>query len=177
MSEVKKCLCGAEPIVEKKPCNDGDYDEDYMLFKYHCPNCKEKELPWLGQWSDCGALQEWNTVAGEKEYRKRTLEYNEHGVCVAEPWKILEWSGKKGRDKVTIEIFYDNDVYYYGYGYLIKNEGASSGLWISDKGFATLKLLGEDVMENLNKESIKEIVCGLVKSYIEKPQLTQAELF
>jgi hypothetical protein len=167
---VSKCLCGADPIVEKKV--GGCLDE---LFKYRCPDCKEKELPWLGQWGDFGALQEWNRIAPKKSYRKRTLEYNENGACVAEPTMVLEWRAKKGIDHITIEIFEDNGRFYYAYDYWLKNGGVSSGLSISDTGFPTKELLLANVKKRLGKLGRKEGVMKIFNELI--PENVQMELF
>jgi len=109
------------------------------LFKYRCPNCKEKELPWLRQWHDCGALLEWNRIAPKRSYHRRTLEYNEHGACMANPFKIFEWREKKSYNHITIELYRDNGAYYYSYDFWFKDGGASAGLSISDPCFPSAK--------------------------------------
>jgi len=166
-----KCLCGALPVVEEKA--GGCLGK---LYKYRCPNCAEKELPWLGQWSDCGALQEWNSIAPKKSYCKRTLEYNEHGVCVVESSTVMEWKAKKGIDHVTIEIFEDNGRFYYCYDWSLKNEGCSTGLWIGTSGFPTMELLKANAKKRLKrmlarKEGAMKIINALI------PEIVQMELF
>jgi len=166
-----KCLCGASPIVEEKA--GGCLGK---LYKYRCPNCAEKELPWLGQWHDCGALQEWNRIAPKRSYRKRTLEYNENGVCVAEPSEILEWRAKKGIDHITIEIYEDNGRFYYCYGWWLKDGGGGCGLCLCDTGFPTMELLKANAKKRLlrmigEKERAEKILNTLI------PEIVQKELF
>jgi hypothetical protein len=90
---ITKCLCGSQPIIERKPIT-GNFALLEEVVKYKCLNCKDKELPWLGQFRNNGALQEWNRIAPERSYHKRTLDYNEYGVCISEPFKLLEWKNK-----------------------------------------------------------------------------------
>jgi hypothetical protein len=165
--EIVRCLCGATPIVEKK---DGGVNG---LFKYRCPNCREKELPWLGQWHhNSGALQEWNSIAPKKSYKRRTLEYNVHGVCVAEPNETVEWRDKKRYDHVTVKIYKDNGRFYYCYNYGYKNSGAGGGLGIGDSGFPTMELLKARVRKKLGDvKKIRKIVYKLF------PENVQMELF
>jgi len=171
-----KCLCGALPIVEEKV--DGFLG---TLYKYRCPSCAEKELPWLGQWHDSGALQEWNRIAPKKTYRKRTLEYNDSGVCVAEPSTVMEWRAKKGIDHVTIEIYEDNGRFYYCYDWSLKNEGCATGLWIGTSGFPTMELLMANAKKRLwrmirKKEGAAKILNILIPE-IAKHEIVQMELF
>jgi hypothetical protein len=139
-----KCLCGSMPIIKEK--KGGCLGK---LYKYRCPNCHEKELPWLGQWNDCGALREWNKIALKKQYRKRTLKYNEHGVCVSKPSEILEW--EKGNDSIIVKIYKDNGRFYYCCKTQYKQRGVSFGLWIGDKGYTTMDLLKENIKKKLEE--------------------------
>jgi len=168
---VSRCLCGAEPIVEQK---EGGYTR---LFKYSCPNCKEKELPYLGQWRDCGALQEWNSIASKRSYHRRTLEYNENGVCLAEPFKVFEWREKKSINHITVKLFLDNGMYYYAYDYWFKNSGSGCGLWIGAPCFPSIEI----ALRHAEKRLIK---IGAPQKYTEKlllpvikPEPVQKELF
>jgi hypothetical protein len=158
MNEIVKCLCGALPIIEQKP------GKDMGLFKYRCPNCMEKELPWLGQWRDCGALQEWNRIAQKNSYRKRTLEYNDHGVCIAAPSEVLEWRDKKKYDHFTIKIYTDNGRFYYCCDYWWKTGGGSCGLWIGVSGFPTIELLKENIRKRYKgMEGIEQMIQKLMQ--------------
>jgi len=168
---VSRCLCGAEPIVEQK---EGGYTG---LFKYRCPNCKEKELPWLGQWRDCGALQEWNTIAEMENYRKRTLEYNENGVCVAAPFKVFEWREKKSINHISVEVYFDNGMYYYCYDYWFKNGGSGCGLWINAPCFPSIQITLNHAQKHLiniggPREQIEKLLLPEIK-----PEAVQMELF
>ena len=167
-----KCLCGADPIVEEK--EGGCLGK---LYKYRCPNCAEKELPWLGQWPDNGALQEWNRIAPKRTYRKRTLEYNEHGSCIAEPSTVLEWRAKKGYDRVTVEIYEDNGRFYYCYDYWLKDGGACCGLSISETGYPTMELVKLAAKKRLKKIGRKkrEGMMKMLNAII--PDKVQMELF
>jgi len=93
MNSVTNCLCGAESVIERKTV--ARYYGSTEIFKYKCPKCVEKELPWLRQGENHGALQEWNEIAKKSPYHKRTLEYNDCGVCVSSPFKTFEWRNKK----------------------------------------------------------------------------------
>jgi len=168
---VARCLCGALPIIDE--AEGGCLGR---LYKYHCPNCIQKELPWLGQWDTLGALQEWNRIALKKSYRKRTLEYNEHGVCIAEPSMVIEWRAKKGIDHRTVNIYEDNGRFYYCYDYFFKNGGSACGLWIGDTGYPTVELLKANAKKHL-KEHLKKSVEGmkLVDKLIQ--EMVQNELF
>ena len=135
---IEKCLCGAEPAIEKKPITGNHAIEE--LFKYRCPNCKEKELPWLGQWPHCGAWEEWNRIAPKRSYHKRTLEYNINGACVAKPYKVFEWHDKKKYNYLTIKIYLDNGMYYYCRDYWWKDGGGANGVWIGEPGLPSLEL-------------------------------------
>jgi len=166
-----KCLCGTLPIVEEKA--GGCLGK---LYKYRCPNCAEKELPWLREWDDCGALQQWNRIAPKKSYRKRTLEYNENGVCITEPSEILEWRAKKGIDHITIEIYEDNGRFYYCYDWWLKDRGQSCGLCLCDTGFPTMELLKANAKKRLGKMlEKKEGVAKILNALI--PEIVQKELF
>jgi len=154
MCEILKCLCGAEPIVEHKTVVE-ERVGSFEVYKYRCPNCVEKELPWLGQWYDSGALQEWNRIALKRSYHKRTLEYNLHGVCTSEPHKVFEWRGKKGIDHLTVKIFLDNSMYYYCLSYSLKNSGGGFGSWIGTSGFPSLDLLKRHVVKRF-KDGLKK---------------------
>jgi hypothetical protein len=171
---ITKCLCGADPIVEQKPFIS-DYGNDVILYKYKCPNCKEKELPWMRQGDGWGALQIWNDIAGKRSYHKRTLEYNEHGVCISPPFKTLEWvNEKKTYEKVTVNFYLDNSMYYYCYDYWYKNGGCCTGLWIGDPCFPSFETASKAAMKDLtdgNKE-LKEIAEELLS-----PIPVQGELF
>ena len=150
MDEIKKCLCGADPIIEKKTTGDLAVPEAY---KYRCPNCEEKELPYLGQWHDCGALQEWNNIAHKSRYKKRPFEYNVHGVCISPPFQTLEWRNKK-YDHVTIDFFCGNSRYFYCIDYYYNNKGHGSSLWISDPCFISLEMAKKSAMKSLEKHHI-----------------------
>lgn len=148
MDGILKCLCGAGPVIEEKPIH-GNCAID-TVFKYRCPNCKEKELPWLGQWNHCGALQEWNHIAQKRSYHKRTLEYNEHGVCISTPDKIFEWRDKKKTYyKVTVNFYFDNLKVYYCFDFNYKNNGHGYGLFIRDRCFPSLELAKKDAMKEI----------------------------
>ena len=171
MDSVIKCLCGAEPIIEKKPIVDDVAIEE--LFKYRCPNCKEKELPWLGQWHICGALQEWNLIAPKRSYHKRTLEYNYSGVCISPPFKTYRWEDKnKPYENVTIKFYLDNSMYYYCFDYSYKKHGHGSALWISDRCYPSLEIAKKYAIKNILKSDrrLKKIIDKLLS-----PQ--QGELF
>jgi hypothetical protein len=117
-------------------------------------------------------LQEWNRIAPKKSYRRRTLEYNEHGACAAEPSEILEWRDKKGYNHVTIEIYADNGRFYYGYDYLWKGGGSCCGLGIMNTGFPTMQLLRDNVRKKLGRiKGIESIIHKLI------PENVQMELF
>jgi len=164
------CLCGAEPVIEIKTVDTGYGDRE--LYKYKCPNCEEKELPWLGQWEDTGALQEWERIAGEKTYHKRTLEYNEHGVCLSSPVEIYKWKNKKGHDSVTVEFFLDNYVYYYRFDFW-RDGGCTIPLSISDDCYKTLEAAKQNASLKIIK--IKKGLEKIVKALLLQP--VQSELF
>ena len=172
MNNISKCLCGAEPIVETKP---DPSDERVKLYKYKCSNCHEKELPWLRQRDYCGALEEWNRIAPKKSYRKRMLEYNVFGVCIDEPYKILEWKDKKGRNSIKIRIYSDNDRYYYCYGYDYDIGGCSSGLWIGETGFPSMELLKAHALKTFGK--VKQDIIKIKAKELLQPKPVQIELF
>jgi hypothetical protein len=153
------------PQVEMK-----NIETDYgmqEICKYRCPVCGEKELPWLGQWRDCGAREEWNRIAPKRSYHKRTLEYNIHGVCIAEPYKVYEWRDKKqNHSHLTVKIYLDNSIFYYCRDYHYKNGGSGSGLWIGDSGYPSLKEVKCRAAEEIAKSNraIEGIVKGLLSS-------------
>jgi hypothetical protein len=170
---IEKCLCGSLPVVDRKTV-ETDYGT-VEVFKYRCPVCCQKELPWLGQWHDCGAREEWNRIAPKRSYHKRTLEYNMHGVCIAEPYKVYEWRDKKrGYEHLTVKIYRDNSVFYYCRDYHYKTGGSGSGLWIGSPGYPSL--------EEVKRRAMREIIKGrkdLVKIAKEllSPEFRQGELF
>jgi len=162
MHEMINCLCGANPIVEQKAI--ATHYMDMAVFKYKCSNCKEKELPWLGQWKDCGALQEWNRIAKKRSYHKRTLEYNEHGACIAPPYKVFEWRDKKKvYVHLTLKFYFDNSMYYYSYSYWYKNGGCGFATSIRDKCFPSLEIAKKHAIGRILKgdRNLKKIVENL----------------
>jgi len=161
MSEILKCFCGAEPIVEGKTVEYAFGIRE--IFKYRCPNCSEKELPWLGQWTETGALQEWNNIALKRSYHKRTLDYNIHGVCISEPYKVYEWRDKSKIDHLIVKIFLDNSMYYFCREYWHKTGGCGCGLWIGTSGFPSLELAKRHAAKGLN-ESLEKIAKKLLLS-------------
>jgi len=147
---TEKCLCGAEPIIEEKSLTDNNEIE--KVYKYKCPNCKEKELPWLGQWHNGGALHEWNIIAKKRAYHKLMLEYNIIGICLSPPLISFKWKNKKKVwEKLTIDFFFDNFLYYYCFDYWYLNHGHSYKFGIGDKSFSSFKIAKEDAINNLIK--------------------------
>jgi len=166
------CLCGAMPLIEKKTM-----DEDFgpvEAFKYKCPACKEKELPFLGQWGNCGALQEWNRIAKKRSYHKRTLEYNTHGVCASPPFKAYEWNGRKGRDKIIIEIYLDNSMYYYCYDYHCKNHGHGFNVGIESPCYPAIEIAKKNAVKEIAKS---EKSLGRIARELLLPKYKQVNLF
>jgi len=158
MNNIINCLCSAEPICERKSFDSKAIDE---LIKYKCPNCKEKELPWLGQWKDCGALQEWNRIALKKSYHKRILEYNENGVCISEPYKTLEWRNKtKSCENLTIKFYHDNSMYYYCLSFYYLHHGHSFALWIGDRCYPTFEMAKKVAIRHVLKsdKNLRKII-------------------
>ena len=151
------CICGAGPVVEKR--TDGGAE----LFKYKCPNCKEKELPWLGQWSNCGALQEWNRIAQKLSYHKRTLEYNYCGACISPPFKTFKWEDKKRYWHVIIDFYFDNSMYYYCFDYSYKNKGHCYGFSVRCRCYPTFEFAKRIAVKKIIKSDkrLKKIVRGL----------------
>jgi len=163
MNDAVKCLCGAEPVIERMP-NIGNVAIE-ELFKYRCPNCKEKELPWMGQWHDCGALQEWNRIARKRSYRKRTLEYNDSGMCVSPPFKTIEWvNEKKAYEKVTIGFYLDNSMYYFCFDYNYMNHGFGFMVSIGSHGYPSLEIAKKAAMKKMlrSDKSLKKILDALL---------------
>jgi len=156
MDNVINCLCGAAPVVERKPSGDDVIKES---FKYKCPNCKEKELPWLGQWNDCGALQEWNRIALKRSYHKRTLEYNVNGICISPPFITIEWINKKSIERVTIDFYYDNSMYYFCFDYSYMHHGHGFMVGINDRCYPSLEMAKKIAMKKLIKsdKNLKKI--------------------
>jgi hypothetical protein len=175
MSGIKPCLCGAMPLVEKGVGKFVSGDGEAPTEKFRCPNCANKELPFLdarGSFPD--SAREWNRIASEKNYRKRTLEYNMHGVCVDEPYKEFSWRDKKKAGRhVTVTFFLDNGMYYYRYSFLHGNEGSHKGLWISDPGFPSMDAAKKAAARTLAEKN--ESVAGIVKNLLLEPE--QGELF
>jgi hypothetical protein len=166
MDEIKPCLCGNMPVVEK-----GIGELDIPIEKFHCPVCTEKELPFLDARSSTG---EWNRIAPDRDYRKRTLEYNMHGVCTDKPYKIFEWHGKAGKyDHVTIPFYFDNGMYYYCYDYWYKNGGCGSGLWIGDPCFPSMAAAKNHAVTKLEKYN--QEIAGIVKKLLFAP--VQPDMF
>jgi hypothetical protein len=159
------------PEVERKTIETEYGDKE--VFKYRCPNCDQKELPWLGQWNGCGAMEEWNRIAPKCSYHKRTLEYNIHGVCVAEPFRVFEWRDrKKAYHHVTLSFYLDNSMYSYCYDYWRENGGGSKGLWIGDLFFPSMTAAKKHVTQELIK---RMNIAGIVKELLLDP--VQGELF
>jgi len=159
MNDIIKCLCGANPIIEQKTNSRNVAIKE--LYKYKCPNCKEKELPWMGQWDGCGALQEWNRIALKRSYHKRTLEYNDCGVCISPPFKVYRWENKKNHyENLTINFYLDNSMYYFCFDYNYMHHGHGSGLWISDRCFPSLEIAKKYAIKNIIKsdKNLKKIL-------------------
>jgi len=157
-SKIVNCLCGAAPFVEQKVVSR-DYGE-IEIFKYKCPVCKEKELPWLRQWKDSGALQSWNRIAEKCSYHKRTLPYNVHGICTAPPYKTFEWKSKKNYDHVVIDFYLDNSMFYYRFDYMYKNSGHVFALSIDDKCFPSFEIAKQTAVKEIlkNKKEFASIM-------------------
>jgi hypothetical protein len=174
--EINRCLCGAVPLVESKIIKT-DYDSEFEVYKYRCPACREKELPWLGQWHDCGALQVWNRISSERSYHKRILEYNEHGVCIAPPYKTYEWRDKKKTHwNLTVNFYLDNSMYYYCFDCWYKNSGYGSGLWIGESGYPSMDNAKHQAAVNIVKHNRNlEIIVKQLLAAPEPPR--QTELF
>ena len=164
MNSVTNCLCGAESVIERKTV--ARYYGSTEIFKYKCPKCVEKELPWLRQGENHGALQEWNEIAKKSPYHKRTLEYNDSGICVSPPFKTFEWRNTKKYEDVVVDFYFDNSMYYYRYGYNYKNSGYSFGLDISAPGFPSLETAKKNAMEEIieNKKDLEKIARILLVS-------------
>ena len=168
---IVKCLCGAEPIVEEKPVI-GDAAVE-KAFKYRCPNCKEKELPWLAQWPHCGAWDDWNQIAHKRTYHRRTLEYNLHGVCISPPYKTFEWRDKrKAHEFVKIEFYLDNSMYYFCYGYSYKGNGHGFCVSIKAKCYPTFEIAKKVALKKILKDNK-----ALKKMVMELLSPKQGELF
>jgi hypothetical protein len=165
MGEIKQCLCGSLPVVEK---DTGELN--IPIEKFHCPVCANKELPFLDARD---SMREWNRIAPDRDYHKRTLEYNIHGVCTDKPYKIFEWRDRtKKLQHVTIPFYFDNGMYYYCYDYWYKNSGSGRGLWISDSGFPSMAQAKKHAAQELLK--FKEIT-GIVKEVLFTP--VQPDMF
>ena len=164
------CLCGFEPVIEEKTVV---IHESIVLYKYSCHKCKEKELPWLRQWNSWGALQEWNRIALKRSYRKRTLEYNEHGVCISEPYKVFEWVDKKrSPNHIQIEFYLDNSMYYFCYDYWYMKGGASRKVSISGRCFPSIEIAKKAALKELTRhcKDLRKILEGVLRP-------AQGELF
>jgi hypothetical protein len=138
MSEIIPCLCGAMPIIETKIIKQSigkTHIWDMEVSKYRCPNCKNKELPWI---DSRNFPRLWNSIAPKKSYHKRTLAYNECGVCIGEPFKVYEYK-KSFQENVKVEFYLDNSMYYYCYDFWYKHHGSGFGLSISAPCFPTLE--------------------------------------
>ena len=158
MKPIVKCRCGADPIIEKKTIRDISVRE---VYKYRCPNCEEKELPYLGQWHDSGALEAWNRIAQKSRYKKRPFEYNIHGVCISPPFQVLEWKDKKNViDFITVNFFYANSRFFYCFDYNYKHNGSGFMLSINDPCFISLEMAKKSAMKSLIKRNkdMKKIV-------------------
>jgi len=168
MDEIKKCLCGADPIIEKKTTDNIAVPE---VYKYRCPNCEEKELPFIGQWHESGASEAWNRIAQKSRYKKRPFEYNIHGVCISPPFQVLQWENKKksaalfphnGRpiEHITVNFFYGNSRYFYCFDYNYKHNGGGFWLSINDPCFISLEMAKKSAMKALIKRNkdLKKIV-------------------
>jgi hypothetical protein len=161
------------PEMEKKTIEEGYGPRE--VFKYHCPNCGQKELPWLGQWRDGGAGEAWNRIAQERNYKRRTLKYNMHGVCIDEAFKVFEWRDKKkGHQHITITFYLDNGMYYYCYDFWYGNGGAGSGVWIGDPCFPSMDAAKQHALRMFEKH-YKE-TAGIVEKLL-KPEPVQGILF
>ena len=97
------------------------------------------------------------------------IKYNEHGVAVSEPWKVIEW--KEKTNHITIDIFLDG-LYYYALHFFYKDGGVSFGLSKTDTGFPTLEKLKDHVLAWIIKYDPR--VEGTAKKLL-KPE--QGELF
>ncbi|MDR2370423.1 MAG: hypothetical protein LBD71_02985 [Treponema sp.] len=179
MNDIKPCLCGAMPAVERKTVVT-DYEEELPVEKWKCPRCAEKELPFLDarEWGEKGegssCLRAWNRIADEPDYRRRTLKYNEHGVCVDEPYKTYEWRDKKRFSNHVTAIFYlDNGMYYYCYDYWYKDGGAGRGLWIGDPCFPSMAAAKKHAAKKLSGK--RREIAGIAKELLLDP--AQKELF
>ena len=158
--KIKPCLCGAMPIVEKK-INKVEYDAttrtylwEQELSKYHCPNCKNKELPWIDS-RDYPRI--WNDIALKKSYHKRTLAYNYNGVCIDEPFIIYEYN-QGTKIQLKIKFYLDNFMYYYCFNFWYKHHGGSGAMSISSPCFHTMekaKLAAKKELYHREKKLLK----------------------
>jgi hypothetical protein len=164
------------PAVERKTIA-AEYEAEMPVEKWRRPRCAEKELPFLDarerrDGSDC--LREWNRIAPKQSYHKRTLEYNEYGVCVDKPFKAFEWRDKtKKSDHVTVAFYLDNGMYYYCYDYWYRDGGSGCGLWIGDPCFPSMPAAKKHAMNYLGKRNKR--LAGILKKLLFTP--VQGELF
>jgi hypothetical protein len=174
MIEITPCHCGAMPVVEKKIL-PMEYGWEMPVEKWRCPNCPEKELPFLDARKNYPkALWEWNRIAPKRSYHRRTLAYNESGVCVDEPFKVFEWRDKKKAYwQITIKFYLDNGMYYYCYDYWYGNGGSGKALWIGDPCFPSMEIAKKHAMRHLVKSDRQ--IKGIVKALLFTP--VQGELF
>jgi hypothetical protein len=164
------------PIVEKKDIKiESSHPWVMPVEKWRCPNCTEKELPFLDSreiFGESSCRREWNRIASQENYCRRTLAYNEHGVCVDKPFKVFEWRGKRGGDFIRIKFYLDNGAYYYCYDFCYGNGGEGSALWLGHSCYPSMESAKKSAAEKLAKvNGIKEIV----ESLLFAPE--QGELF
>ena len=163
INTVEKCVCGADPIVEEKPVI-GNHAVG-KVFKYRCPNCKEKELPWIGQWDYCGALHDWNRIAHKRTYHRRTLEYNINGVCVSPPYKTFEWRGKnKAYEMVIIDFYLDNSMYYFCYEYFYQGGGHAFAVSVNSNCYPSFEIAKKVALKKIlrDNKALKKIAMELL---------------
>jgi hypothetical protein len=173
MTDVMPCLCGAMPLVEKGVGKFVSGDGEAPTERYRCPNCANKELPFLdARGSSPDSLREWNRIAPKRSYHKRTLRYNIHGVCVDEPYKVFEWRERKYWH-VTVTFYLDNGMYYYCFDYDYRNGGIGSGLWIGDPCFPSMAAAKRHAVKMLAKGDKR--VAAIAKRLLFEP--VQGELF
>jgi hypothetical protein len=148
------------PVIEK---DTGELD--IPIEKYRCPNCADKELPFLHYRIAAGY---WNLIAPVRNHIRHTLKYNIHGACMDEPCRVFEWRDrKKAFWHVTVKFYLDNGLYSYCYDYWYGSDGEGCGMGLGDPRFPSMEAAKEHAVRGLSR--MRREIAGIVEELLLAP--------